>query len=94
MVTASQVQDVLNANCVTCHSGDKAKADLHLDSIEGLMKGGEDGPVVVAGKAADSMIVKAVRGEPGVKRMPPQGAVPEDDIKKIEDWINAGAKSE
>jgi uncharacterized membrane protein len=96
MVTASQVSDILNARCVTCHSGAKAKEELHLDSIEGFLKGSEDGAVVVPGNAAESRVLKHMRGDEGFKRMPPPPNDPltEEQIKMVEDWINAGAKAE
>jgi uncharacterized membrane protein len=96
MVTASQVSDLLNQRCVTCHSGEKAKEDLHLDSIAGLINGGDDGAVLVAGNAAESKILKHMRGEEGVKRMPPPPNDPltEAEIQMVEDWINAGANAD
>jgi hypothetical protein len=95
MVTASQVQDVLNSHCMPCHGGAQPKEGLNMESIEGLLKGAEDGPVVVPGDASASKMVKAMRGGgDGVPKMPPQGAsVPEEKIKLVEDWINAGAKA-
>ena len=57
------------------------------------MKGGHEGPVVVAGDPANSMIIKAMRGN-GAKQMPPGKSIAEDQIKIVEDWIQAGAKNE
>ena len=96
MVTASQVSDLLNARCATCHSGAEAKEELHLDSIGGFLKGGEHGVVVVPGNAAESKVLKHMRGDEGVKRMPPPPNDPltAEQIKMVEDWINAGAKAE
>jgi uncharacterized membrane protein len=96
MVTASQVSDLLNARCATCHSGAEAKEDLHLDSIEGFLKGGDDGAVVVPGNAAESKVLKRMRGDEGFKLMPPPPNDPltAEEIKMVEDWINAGAKAE
>ncbi len=94
MVTAAQVVDVLNKNCMPCHGGAEPTEKLSLESADGVLKGGEHGPVVVAGDAAASKMVKAMRGQEGAPKMPPKGDVPEADIKLIEDWINAGAKAE
>lgn len=95
MVTAAQVVEITNKRCMPCHGGAEPQEGLNLETLAGLMKGGEHGPVVVAGDAAGSKIVIAMRGGDGVKKMPPQGdPVPEDEIKMIEDWINAGAKGE
>lgn len=95
MVTASQVMDVINQNCMPCHAGAAPKAKLNMESIEGLLKGSEEGAVVKPGDAANSKIVKAMRGQTGVKKMPPKpkASVSEENIKLIEDWINAGAKA-
>ena len=91
VASASAVMDILNSNCMPCHAGAEAKEELALDTIGGLMAGGEHGPVVVAGDAAGSTIIKALRGD-GVEQMPfMKDALAESDIKLIEEWINAGA---
>src|SRR6188472_4055401 len=43
------VQEIFTKNCVGCHGGEKPKCDINLTSYEGVMKGGEDGPIVTAG---------------------------------------------
>lgn len=85
-------KEVLAANCAGCHTGPGAKEGVDLSTYEGVMKGGEHGPVVKAGDPAGSMIIKAMRGN-GAKQMPPGKQLPEDKIKVVEDWIRAGAKS-
>lgn len=94
MVTASQVVAVMNQRCMPCHGGAEPTEKLNLETAEGILKGGEHGPVVVAGDAANSKMVKAMRGAEGAPKMPPKADVPEEEIKLIEDWINAGAKAE
>lgn len=92
-VSASQVVDVFNANCMPCHSGADAKEELELDTIAGLMAGSEHGEMVVPGDAAASHLIKSLRGD-GVEPMPyKQDPLSEADIKLIEEWINAGASS-
>jgi len=77
-----------------CH-GENGKDGIDVRSYDSIMKGGSHGPIVVAGDAAGSQIVHALRGQNGVKQMPfNQSPLPEEDIKKVEDWINAGAKNE
>ena len=90
-VTASQVSVVLLSNCMPCHSSEIATAELVLDTIEGLMAGSEHGPMVVPGDAAASHLIKSLRGD-GVEQMPyNQDPLSEEDIRLIEDWIDAGA---
>ncbi len=95
MVTADQVAAVLTTRCMPCHGGAKPQEELNMQTIDGLLKGSEHGAVVVPGDAAGSMIVHALHGTNGKKKMPPAKAPAATDaeIKLIEDWINAGAKT-
>src|SRR5689334_982033 len=43
------IQPIVTEFCVDCHGSEKQKGKLRLDSLEELMKGGENGPVLVAG---------------------------------------------
>lgn len=88
------VQALVTARCMPCH-GENGKEGIDLRSYDSIMKGGEHGAIVKAGDAAGSQIIHALRGHNGIKQMPMnQPPLSEEDIKKIEDWINAGAKSE
>ncbi|HRK22811.1 MAG TPA: c-type cytochrome [Fimbriimonadaceae bacterium] len=88
------VQAILTARCMPCH-GENGKEGIDLRSYDSVMKGGEHGAIVKAGDAAGSQIIHALRGHNGIKQMPMnQAPLSEEDIKKIEDWINAGAKNE
>ena len=85
------VRPVFEAKCLGCHAGNGKRAGLDLSSREALMRGGDDGAVVVPGKADSSLLMKRLRHEvqPG---MPFQSAkLPDDVIARIADWINAGA---
>ena len=44
------VRPLLAENCYSCHGEKKQKGGLRLDSLEAILKGGESGPAVVAGK--------------------------------------------
>ena len=89
----ASAKDVFAANCIGCHSGPGAKEGVDFSTHESIMKGGEHGPVVVAGDPAGSLVMKALRGN-GAKQMPPGKTIPEDKIQLIEAWIKAGAKAE
>src|SRR2546430_16698634 len=49
------VQPILTAHCIACHGPDKQENGLRLDSGGGVMWGGDSGPAVVWGRAADSV---------------------------------------
>src|SRR3982751_6180569 len=58
----TKIRPVLADNCFKCHSStsQKLKGDLHLDTREGMLKGGEsEQPAVVPGDVEKSMLVKA-----------------------------------
>jgi hypothetical protein len=78
-----------------CHGGAQPKEEFNLETIDGLLKGSEHGRMVVPGDAANSVVVHALHGTNGKKKMPPAQGKPLTDaeIKLIEDWINAGAKA-
>ena len=54
---------MLADNCYKCHStlAEKVKGGLLLDSREALLKGGDNGPVIVPGDPDASLLIKAVR---------------------------------
>jgi mono/diheme cytochrome c family protein len=67
---ASDIKPLFDASCIKCHGADRPKAKLRLDSLEGVLAGGEDGKVIVTGKSEDSKLVKAVA------RIDPRSAMP------------------
>jgi hypothetical protein len=91
------VRPVLDKYCVSCHGPEKSKGELHLDSLEGLRKGGESGPVLTAGQAPQSPLIKRLRLPPAEEdHMPPDGKPQpsSEEIALLEWWINAGAPAD
>lgn len=82
-----QVAPLLQTACVGCHSGSKPKASLDLSSRAGLLRGGESGPVVVAGQAIKSRLIEMVRD----KKMPPKKPLPTEAVELLRRWIDEGA---
>jgi uncharacterized membrane protein len=91
------IQPVLQQNCVSCHGPEKSKGSLRLDTLDGVTKGGKSGPAIVAGKAADSEILKRIR-LPGTDEdhMPPDGKPQPgpDEIALLQWWLDAGAPAD
>ena len=65
----TRVTDILSDNCLSCHD-DTAKGGLRLDSYKSIMKGGNDGPVIIPGNPDTSMLILAIR-RTGDLKMPP-----------------------
>ena len=89
-VAYADVQAIFTKSCVGCHGDNGPKAGISLTNHAALMKSN----AVTAGDPAKSLIIQAMRGTDGKKKMPMGApALPEDEIKKVEDWIKAGAKA-
>ena len=88
---ARDVQPILEANCVSCHGPKKHKADLRLDSLEGLLAGTPGEKVVVPGDAKASDLVRRLTEQDPSERMP-QKAPPlkAAEIEVIRRWIDEG----
>lgn len=69
---AKDIQPLLKESCVRCHGADRPKAQLRLDSLEGVLKGAKQGVVVTAGDSAGSLLVKAVSQLDPETAMPPK----------------------
>src|ERR1044071_8883318 len=57
---AAHVRSILEVHCVKCHGGEKTQGELDLTTRDGLLKGGENGPVVTLGKGSESRIYKLI----------------------------------
>ena len=60
-----QIAPLLEQYCIDCHSADDADGEFALDTFAALMKGGEEGVAIVAGKSSESMLVKFLEGRSG-----------------------------
>src|SRR5437763_16395045 len=89
---AKQIQPLLRANCVGCHNAHQGQAGLALDSFARAMKGTSKGPVIAAGKSAQSELVAVISGPK--PKMPPGGALSKTDVALITAWISQGAKND
>ncbi len=88
------IEPILQARCAACHNPEKRKGGLRLDTWETLQRGGKNGPVIVAGKAAESPLVqRLLLPLDNDDHMPPEGKpqpTPEE-IAVLSWWIDAGA---
>src|SRR5438876_2451143 len=87
------IRPVLVERCYRCHSKDaeKVKGGLLLDTREGLLKGGENGPVLVAGDPEKSKLIIAIRYHDEEIRMPPKEPLSEQQVADFIQWVKMGA---
>ncbi len=87
----SRIRPVLVKHCYECHSAEskEIKGKLRLDSATGLLRGGDSGASLVAGKPNESLLMEALRYESF--EMPPAGRLPKKVVADFEKWIKTGA---
>lgn len=69
---ATDIKPLFDASCVRCHGPKEAKGRIHLDTLEGVLKGGEDGKIVEVGQSAKSSLVIAISQLDPETAMPPK----------------------
>jgi mono/diheme cytochrome c family protein len=86
----NDVQPIFKRHCLGCHSSTKAKGKLNLETVAAMRKGGRTGPLFVAGKPDDSLLIEVVSGpEPSMPQKQPPLSM--DKIDMLRKWIQAGA---
>ena len=87
------VRTILAHNCYACHNATKTKGGLRLDKKEFIFKGGEDGPILVAGNPEKSDMIRRVKLPFGHDdAMPTKGKrLSKEDVAMLEYWIQQGA---
>ncbi len=89
---SKDIKPLVAKYCSECHFGNQPKGQLNLDSFTLLQKGGESGPVLVPGKADESLFVIMVED----KQMPPKTAKrpAKEEVALLRAWVEAGAKDD
>ncbi len=85
---ANDVYPILKSRCLNCHGGDSTREGLSVKTYAELMAGSDNGPVVIPGDAANSLLVKLIANQ----KMPKRGAkLTPLQVQLITDWVNQGA---
>ncbi|MCE9568076.1 MAG: PSD1 and planctomycete cytochrome C domain-containing protein [Planctomycetes bacterium] len=89
----TKIRPVLIKECYSCHSvaQKKAKGGLELDSTAAILKGGDAGPSVVAGKPEASLLIKAINHGDDQLKMPPKAKMSDTAIADMTTWVKMGA---
>lgn len=88
--TFQHIQTIFQSKCANCHSMKKQKGGLDLSTLAKVMKGGESGPAIVAGKPIDSPLWDAL----DMDRMPPdkKKRLTATEKEQVKRWIEGGAR--
>ncbi len=89
-VWTRKVQPLIDVYCVKCHGPLEKKSGLELDRPDAVLKGGDEGPVVVPGDPAKSRIYLYLSRESD-PHMPPKKQLSEVERESFREWIAAMA---
>ncbi|MBI5759342.1 MAG: PSD1 domain-containing protein [Planctomycetales bacterium] len=91
---ARDIQPIFKQHCLKCHDARKQQSGYRLDLRANAIRGGEsDKRAIVAGKAADSELIRRVTSDDDDVVMPSEGdRLTAKQIDLLRKWIDAGAK--
>ena len=88
------IKPILEARCYGCHGPNKQKGKLRLDEPDHILKGGEDGKIIIAGKPGESdLIERILLSKDDDDHMPPKEKpqLSKQDIDLLHWWVSSGA---
>lgn len=91
-----EIRPIFNKKCIVCHGGVKKNGNFSLLFPEEAFSKGKSGKLaIIPFDAENSELVKRIKSHDPEERMPKEkAALTDEEIKKIETWINQGAKWE
>ena len=89
VVFEADILPILTAHCFKCHGLEARKASLDLRTVGMMLRGGENGAVIVKGSAKESPLYARIAD----RSMPPEKELPLTDakIELLRRWLDAGA---
>ena len=85
------VHPIFAARCFACHGGDKRSGGLSLQNYSDTLKGGRNGPAILPGHSADSLLIHRVTATSA--RMPAAGPpLTTEEIAILKASIDSGAR--
>ena len=85
------LQPIFRTHCYGCHAAAVKMGSLDVETHEGLMRGGNQGPIIVPGKAGESRLYLTLTG--ALEPFMPMGAkrLGLSELEIVKRWIEAGA---
>lgn len=85
---SGKVQPLFDVQCVKCHGPIEQKSGLELDTPEAVLKGGDEGAVVVPGHPAKSRLYQYLAADSD-PHMPPKKQLSDAQREIVREWIAA-----
>ncbi|MGV3771264.1 MAG: PSD1 and planctomycete cytochrome C domain-containing protein [Verrucomicrobiales bacterium] len=87
------IRPVLAEHCYSCHSSgaEKVKGGLLLDTVAGIQKGGDSGPLTKPGDAEGSLLIQAISYATDDLAMPPKAKLAQNIIDDFKKWVDMGS---
>ncbi len=82
-----EILPILRPRCFACHGIDNPMAGLDLRTVESVLKGSANGPVISEGGSDKSILVRMI----STKSMPPPGTAEplgEPELEKLRQWVD------
>ncbi|MEI6289682.1 MAG: c-type cytochrome domain-containing protein [Chloroflexota bacterium] len=87
---SKDILPIFQTSCVSCHGGERTSKGLDLKTYDSLLKGSQNGSVLVPGDTANSKLMQSILSG----KMPKRGnKLTQDQINLLLNWINSGAKN-
>ncbi|HXR78805.1 MAG TPA: PSD1 and planctomycete cytochrome C domain-containing protein [Bryobacteraceae bacterium] len=88
---AEKIRPILAARCYQCHGPETQQNGLRLDSLAAILKGSDNGHIVVPGHSDQSRLIRRLMAQE--RPQMPYGGPPLSDnqIKLVRQWIDDGA---
>ncbi|GIW99759.1 MAG: hypothetical protein KatS3mg111_3092 [Pirellulaceae bacterium] len=87
----SKIRPILATRCSECHGPDAQESGLRVDSLQGLLDGGQRGPAIVPGDAQRSLLIHAVQHSEADLQMPEGEKLSGEEIRALVQWVDQGA---
>jgi WD40 repeat protein len=96
---AKEILPILRNNCLACHNQTRAKAELVLETPQTILKGSENGPVLVPGRSEASLLLQVASHQAKPTMPPSDNKVAAADLTSqelglIKLWIDQGSRGE
>ena len=89
----TDVAPILRDYCAGCHNDDDLEGEFSVETFRTLMKGGENGEVLLPGNAKDSKLIRVLTGQSRPPMPPKREPRPSaDHIAVLQQWIESGAQ--